>query len=166
MKVFEWFILTYRDFIIGIKNLIRWFPIIWNDRQWDHIYIYTILHKKLSLTEKYLRYNGMHTRAEKDADDIKTCILLLKRLLEDNYHETAFKRHYEKWGSPDLRLIDCKDSTCKQIHIHYDNVITDNDKEKERKEFNSAYEHETYLREQDLDLLFKTMRKHIQGWWD
>jgi hypothetical protein len=28
------------------------------------------------------------------------------------------------------------------------------------------YDHADYLREQDLDLLFKYMRKHVEGWWD
>ena len=29
----------FNDFVEGIKNLIYWFPIIWNDRQWDQIYL-------------------------------------------------------------------------------------------------------------------------------
>lgn len=156
----------YRDTIIGFKNLIRWFPIIWNDRQWDHIYIYKIFQKKLSLTEKYLRYNGIHVDAKRDADKIKTCVILLDRLLKDDYHDMAFKRHYEKWGMPELRTEKTENENFSRLHVVYDGVKTEEDDKKERKEFHSAWEHEKYLREQDLDLLFKIMRKHIQGWWD
>ena len=42
----------HRDFIEGIKNLIKWFPIIWKDRNWDHSYIYEILKFKLKKTFK------------------------------------------------------------------------------------------------------------------
>jgi hypothetical protein len=158
---------VWRALKIGTKNLITWFPIIWKDRQWDHTFIYTIFRKKLSLTEHYIRNYGIHVDAKRDADRIKTCVLLLDRLLEDEYHEMAFKRHHEKWGQPEMQFKKCEDSTnYSKLHIHHDKVITEQDEVNERKDFHNAYEHEQYLREQDLELLFKIMRKHIQGWWD
>ena len=53
-----------------------------------------------------------------------------------------------------------------ELHIDRPNVKTEEDKEQERKEFRRASEHEAKLREQDLDMLFKNMRKYIQTWWD
>ena len=35
------------DIIRGVKNLIRWFPTIWKDRDYDHSYIYEVLRVKL-----------------------------------------------------------------------------------------------------------------------
>jgi len=38
----------------SIKNIIRWFPIIWKDRDYDDWYIYTILETKLKHQAKYI----------------------------------------------------------------------------------------------------------------
>jgi len=92
---------------------------------------------------------------------------LLDRLIKDEYHETAFKRHSERWGEPDFRFEDAKDYPgMSEALISHPKVNSVKDEETERKEFKFACEKENELRDQDLDLLFKMMRKHIQGWWD
>lgn len=154
------------DISRGIRNLVRWFPIIWKDRNYDQYFIYVLLHKKLSLTEKCLR-NGYHLYAEKTADQIKLCVLLLDRLIKDEYHLHAHKRHDEKWGGPELQFYDLEDQPgYSGIDISHKNVKTKKDEELERKDFKRACNHQEQLIEQDLDMLFKTMRKHIRGWWD
>lgn len=151
----------------GIKSLWIWFPIIWKDRQWDHQFIYAVLRHKLHLTEQLIRHQGHHLYHVKDADKIKICINLLDRLMKDEYHETAFKAHEKKWGE---MKINFKDSInypgMHEAVITHPNVKTDKDKITERKDFKIASNHEAALRENDLDLLFKMMRKHIQSWWD
>lgn len=150
----------------GVKSLWMWFPIIWKDRQWDHQFIYMIFRHKLYLTEQLIRHHGHHLNHVKDADQIKVCINLLDRLINDEYHETAFKRHYEKWGTPSLNWKETRNKEFYEGIMSYPNIKTPKDKELETKDFKLASNHEAYLREQDLDLLFKLMRKHIQGWWD
>lgn len=150
----------------GVKNLITWFPVVWKDRNWDQYYIYVVLHKKLSLMEKGLR-NGYNVNADEEADKVKKCVLILDRLIKDEYHEHAFKRHDEIWGPPELKFQDIEgDSEHKTLNIEHKNVKTKKDEELERKDFKRACEHENELKKQDLDILFRTMRKHIQGWWD
>jgi len=151
----------------GIRSCWQWFPIIWKDRQWDHQYIYTIFRHKLHLTEQLIRHHGHHLNHTRDADKIKICVNLLDRLINDEYHEMAFKRHYEKWGQPKLNWNKTKeDKDLYQGIISYPKVKTPKDKKFEVKDFKLASDHEAYLREQDLELLFKMMRRHIQGWWD
>ena len=151
----------------GFKSLWLWLPIICKDRNWDHQYIYIVLRHKLHLTEQLIRHHGHHVHRKRDADQIKVCINLLDRLIEDEYFEMAFKKHYEKWGHPDLSWRDSEEhkGMC-VLNIDYPNVKTDEDKNAEKKDFKFASTHEAKQREQDLDLLFKLMRKHIQGWWD
>ena len=157
----------FRNIRIGVPNLIIWFPIIWKDRDWDHQFIYQIFRHKLHLTEQFIRHHGIHINNIDDANKIKICVNLLDRLIEDEYHETAFKRHVEKWGPPDLNWNDSKDypKMC-ELSITHPNVKTDKDKKAERKDFSNSCKNESALREQDLDMLFKNMRKHIQTWWD
>jgi len=151
----------------GIKSLIIWFPVIWKDRWWDHIFIYYILRHKLHLMEHMIRHHGHHTRNIEDANKIKKCVLLLDRLIEDEYHENVFKNHYKKWGQPEMNWKDSTNfSGCTMLDIKYPLVKTEKDKENETKQFRLKSKMEAAMREQDLDMLFTLMRKHIQTWWD
>jgi len=156
-----------RNLIYGVKNLWVWFPVIWNDRNWDHQFIYKVFRYKLHLTEQLIRNNGHHLYHIKDADKIKICVNLLDRLMKDEYHEMTFKNHDKKWGESKFDWIEAKEyPNMTELKITYPNVKTDKDKENEKKDFQRCSKHEAALREQDLDLLFTNMRKHIQGWWD
>ena len=151
----------------GISNLRRWFTVIWTDRNYDFYFIFVILRHKLYLTQKHIRNHDIHVHAERDADRMKLCVLLLDRLIKDDYHEMAFKNHDKKWGDIELKTKPTKENPdLYSVDFHRDNIKTPEDREQERKEFNNAYEHEQYLIQQDLDLLFNTMRKHIREWWD
>jgi hypothetical protein len=44
----------HKDFVRGIKNLFRWLPTIWKDRDWDSYYIYEIIRVKLEHQAKYI----------------------------------------------------------------------------------------------------------------
>ena len=156
-----------RSIKYGIQNLIKWFPIIWKDRDWDHWYLYKTLQFKLIQMEKLQREHGVAVSSEKIAGQIQTCVNLLDRLIEDEYHEMVFKNHDKKWGKSHFNWTDCKDKEgYSKLHITRDNVKTDKDKEQERKEFIRYCKNEEELKKQDLDYLFKTMNKYIQGWWD
>jgi len=151
----------------GIESLWIWFPVIWRDRQWDHQFIYQVFRHKLHLTEQLIRNHGHHLYHVKDADKIKLCVNLLDRLIKDDYHETAFKRHEEKWGAVQLNWNNSEDHPdMQEAAITYPNVKTDEDKNSERKDFKIASQNEMKQREQDLDILFKNIRRHIQTWWD
>jgi len=83
----------WHNFKRGIQNLLVWVPVIWRDRQWDHTYIYEIFKHKLHLTEQFIRHNGIHVNNVKDADEIMVCVNALNNLIEDNYHEEAFRKY-------------------------------------------------------------------------
>jgi len=156
-----------RDFKIGIKNLITWFPIVWKDRQWDHQFIYSVLRHKLHLTEQFIRNYGIHVNHIEDSDKIKKCVLLLDRLIKDEYHESVNKYYYERWGEPEMVFEDSEEYPgYKTMDLKYPNVKSQKDEKLNTKQFKRNCESEQKLKEQDLDMLFQTMRKHIQTWWD
>ncbi|MHA1700683.1 MAG: hypothetical protein ACTSWK_00270 [Promethearchaeota archaeon] len=157
----------FRSIKYGIENLIIWTSVIWKDRNWDHWYLYKILQFKLIQMEKLHRKYGHAVNSIKTADQIKICINLLKRLIEDDYDESIFKNHNKKWGEAHFNWDECKDrKDCRSLRITRDNVKTDKEIKQERKEFNRLCKHEAKLRKQDNDYLFKLMNKYIQGWWD
>ena len=75
----------FRRVVWGIKNLWKWFPIIWNDRDWDHAYIeYLLLTKLQSMYNRfsdphktYVDWNTKH--AAKALKALRICITILER---------------------------------------------------------------------------------------
>ena len=57
-KIYDiyWDLIGWRisNFISKIKNIVRWFPIIWNDGDYDDSYIMEILKFKLSNQANYI----------------------------------------------------------------------------------------------------------------
>lgn len=157
---------TIYDIRHGIKNLIDWFPVIWQDRDWDHWFLYKIMHKKLERMEYLQRTYGHHVDNIKTADQIKVCKLLLARLIEDDYLMNATKYHEEKWGELELVTEEIPGTDLFSVKTKTGIPLTEKEKEIEQKLRLDKYKHGDKMKEQDLDLLFKIMRKHIQGWWD
>lgn len=165
-KVFEKISDFFRNIKYGMRNLIKWTPVIWQDRDWDQWFLYKILHFKLQEMEKMQR-NGIHLHREATADKIKVCKLLLKRLIDDDYLVNTLKNHEEKWGELEMKFVHFKNnSEYGEIEFKVENANTDEEKKEEDKARHRLYKHSDYLQKQDLDMLFKNMRCYIQGWWD
>jgi len=72
--------------LYGSQNLIKYFNVVWNDRDWDFNYCFRLLKKKLECMENYTRQYGYHEDSVRDADNIKKCIELINKLIEDDYY--------------------------------------------------------------------------------
>jgi hypothetical protein len=137
----------------GVENCYLWIKTIWVDKQWDDYFFLKIMKLKLTLMEKYFRHHGMSTESVKDADNIKRCITLLDRILNDNYSEEAFAEYNRKYkiNNDDFDLA----SITKPI---VDPT--------QQADFKSAIQIETDMKENDFNELFKIIRENIQSWWD
>jgi hypothetical protein len=149
--------------LIGISNLIKWTPTIWNDRYWDSYYLFKIMRKKLMLMEKHFRANGIHEDAILDADNMMICIKCIDRLIADDYHDIAFKEHDEKWGK--LEIIFGKKGNSR-IYFSRPNAITEEQIQQETDESKKLWEKSNEMKQHDLTILFETMRENVLKWWD
>lgn len=134
----------YYGLIYGIPNLFIWFKVIWKDRDWDNYHIYVLLCFKLNRMAKSFEKYDIHVDAEKKVQQLKLCVLLLERLIADEYAEAEWDKaiDYKNWKIGE--------------------VLTEEDK----RLLKIAQIKEDYMRNQDLDLLFSSLRKYIEGWWD
>jgi hypothetical protein len=73
----------------GITNLIRYFFVVWNQREWDFEYTLDIVQFKLELLYKNLDKYSNEVREDLDPKllKIKETIELIKRIKEDKYYE-------------------------------------------------------------------------------
>jgi len=84
------------DIFEGIKNIIKWAPIIWIDRDWDWYYLALIMKYKISNMAKYERKYGHHLNSKKDARNMEICVEYLKRLINDDVDEWDRHPSYAK----------------------------------------------------------------------
>lgn len=177
-----------RYFINRIKNLIRWFPIIWNDKDWDDWYIFTILETKLKHQAKYIGDRDFHTRAKRDAEVMMTCVRLIKKVKEEeydsewmDYHESAYN-----WlnipDNPESKQLKIElkserfDEYFLKYPLDYKHILTNKKKQifnitdskleptevKQRIAMNMSHSRQQRAHK----LLFTLIERNIQGWWD
>lgn len=149
----------------GIKNLIVWFSVIWQDRNWDQYYIFKILRHKLYLAEKCMNKNAMHVGYEKDCKKMRICIHILDRFINNVHFDIAWKKYDKKWGKTNLHFIKCSDSDYSTLEITKENVKTEKDKKEETADFKRTSKFEQEIRKQDLEMLFRYLHKNIEKWW-
>jgi len=151
----------------GISNLISWFKVIWNDRNWDYNYIYIVLRKKLDNTRKCIKKYQHHVYWERDYNDISKVIYALDRLIKDDYYDMVFKQIEEEFGRLEFESKPLEGG-CSSITFYRDKVDRNNEKEveRERKKSRAAHKRIDYLKKQDKMFVFNQMCKHIDSWWD
>jgi len=135
----------FRSFIQGIKNCITWFPIIWNDAQFDQYYLLLILSKKLKLMSEFK--NHWSCNFPKEQKRMKIASLLAKRLADDDYITAApieYEMNIKDDNTLDIKVI--RLSNCIGIY-------TKND-------------YEEIQQRQDLDMLCDILKKRMFYWWD
>ena len=69
----------------GIKNLWRWFPLVWKDRDWDHHFIFEVLKFKIENTSKYVRLKDRYIGVERDSEIMMTCVRLIDKVQNEIY---------------------------------------------------------------------------------
>lgn len=174
----------HKDFIKGVKNLIRWFPVIWKDRDWDYRYIWDLNIQKLKFQSKYIGENDNHTRAKRDAQIMMTCVRLMEKI-KDNDYEVEHQEYYnsnvtfipkilesgEKVYTYDSKVISENfDEYFKKYPRQYKKVLSgevnrfkrDGDKDKNLIAMEISIENHNRAKK----LLFKLMDFYIEYWWD
>jgi hypothetical protein len=160
-----------KQFFKSINNLIRWFPIIWKDRDWDHHFIFEILKFKLKNQAEYISKRGNHLSAKRDAEIMMTCVRLIEKVQDEYYgceYQEFFKASYKFKDSKDYPGHYEMDIIQESEHFNdyfkkypriYNRVKTE---DKHKTAFTIANMNEKRAHK----LLFKILEQNIQRWWD
>ena len=160
-----------KQFFRRIYNLIRWFPIIWKDQDWDYFYIFEILKFKLKNQAKYIGGKDRHTRAKRDAELMMLCVRLIDKVQDEYYGREYFEYHKSELkfvpseshpGSYEMEIeyiSDNYEDYFKKYPLIYKQVKTE-DKHK------TAFEIAKVNEERAHKLLFKLLEQNIRRWWD
>jgi len=160
-----------KQFFRNIRNLIRWFPIIWKDRDWDDHFIFEILKFKIKNQAKYIGYHDRHVLAKRDAEIMMLCVRLIEKI-QDEYYACEYQSYHES----ELIFVDSEDHPgMYEMEIlekseRYDEYFKKYPriakrftfKDKGKKAFNIAKVNQ----ERAHKLLFKILEQNITRWWD
>lgn len=168
MSIFKRVYFFFRDYgisylyyctINGIRNLIKYFNIIWMDRNDDYIYLYRILKVKLQYM-KYSYERDKHHDMKPYIKQLQFCINCLNRLIENKYFDPK-NTLYNKYGK-----IIFKEVSENECVITREKIKTEEQQEQYDKETRKAWDIGEYIKERDKKLLFKIIEKYIEGWWN
>lgn len=174
---YYWKLIGWRlyRFKISIINLIKWFPVIWKDRNWDDWFIWEILKFKLTNQANYISRKDRHTVAQYDAQKMRLCVRLIEKV-QDEYYAMEYMDYFED----KFRFVPCEDkpgyskleideisNTFEEYVIKYYSTY--------RKIIRSnncadskciAMKMGQYNHEKAKRILFKLLSTHIERWWD
>jgi hypothetical protein len=176
----------------GIKNLIRWFPVIWKDRDYDDSYIWEILKTKITFQGQYIGKRDFHENAKRDSEVMLLCVKLIDKVQTEfyqseyiDYHES--KMYFVPIDDSDLEGLDEETkrdmSGSSRVHIqeifeNFDEYFTKyphayrevtktpryifDNIDKQRIAMNMGY----YLHNKARRILFELLQRNIERWWD
>jgi len=164
----------HRDLISGIKNLIRWFPVIWKDRDWDDHFIWQVMIQKLKFQAKYIGNKDWHVNAKRDAEIMMTCVRLMEKIKDEyygieyiDYYEARFR--FETTENPELRelkvdyISESLDDYFKKYPLVYKKVIKDN---ASKDKYIIAHYIGSENHNRARRILFALMERNIESWWN
>ena len=167
--------LGIRLFLTGCKNVIRWSPTIFKDRDWDHWHIYNILQKKIEFQRQEIIYANRHTDINRDNRDMTIVLNLIERVNEDYYGTEHLDYSKSKFR---FEPIDGDDEYCTMeqdvISENYDEYIKKYPSSvrkvlKEKPDLNKkdlCFLVARHNEEKAHDLLHRILKERIRHWWD
>jgi len=158
---------TIRSFLAGIKNLWRWLPVVWADRQWDHWFFVKIVEHKLRLMEQFFQGSGPRlVSAARNAERVRYCRILASRIVADDYLGWVLRRHVQEWGEARCILGESRDDgSVELLEIAVPHLEGD-DRKREKRLRSRLYDEARRQRDQDYRELFRLLDKYVEHWWD
>jgi hypothetical protein len=160
-----------KQFFRNIHNLIRWFPIIWKDRDWDDHFIFEILKFKLKNQAKYIGYHNRHMFAKRDAEKMMLCVRLIENIQDEYYG-----REYQDYHKSELKFINSEshpgmyEMEIEHISDNYDDYFKKYPRiykqVKTEDKHQTAFDVAKVNEERAHILLFKILEQNIKRWWD
>ena len=186
-KIYRWFRWNakhlHRDIAQGFKNLWRWFPIVWKDRDWDDYHIFEVLKFKIKNTANLTENNQRFVGWESQVSYMRICEKLIT-LIQDEYYSHEYFDYYDNKFS--FEKIEDSDNFEMKSEVIRDDLHSYINKYPNTKRFvmnHPKYSKFTNSMSETNDsrlamvmgmarhvkakkLLFKILEQKIETWWD
>ncbi len=166
--VIEFFYDRYHDirnFFWKIVRFCQWFPVLWQDRDWDWGFILSILEYKLLRMQRNFQ-SSHYVNHEKDIAQIQVARALIKRINADDYYSVkldALEREFKTTRRFGFEDAGGGYSTMK--HYYYPEPEPGMEKFLD-KFWDAAHVDAEKQSQYEIKYLFQYLGKHLSHWWD
>ena len=156
----------YRDFTNGISNIFKYAKAVWSDYDFESQSLYDLMYYKLKYQYKFFTSDrtwcvGAKSRAKR----IRIAMGLSKRLSEDDYLSNALIPYYDRYPREADLMSNITPEYNEDGRIKFWCMKSDSD-EVRHNLFKRCAENSERNKKQDKSLLFDTLNKYIDDWWD
>ena len=123
----------------GVSNLIKWFPIIWRDRDYDSHYLLEIMKFKINQMSKLQESLNLHSDSKRNVEIMNTILRLLDKVQEEHY-----RHEYYDYLETRYKFIHVDET---EYHTVEEEIIRDDSEEYIKKyplTFNQVTSHKIY----------------------
>jgi len=153
--------------IRGIRNLFKYFKIVWSLVPWDISSVYKLMKFQLEILSDSIK-NGYEMELSRDekVKDINRCIEILNNIIEDNFYERCgfddnFNVNFKSLKKQQINGINNLKGECNTELFELNTTETKEQKQKNAKAIKDANE----LYKNEITELFDIMKKS-GSWWD
>jgi hypothetical protein len=164
-------------FLRGVKNLIEWFPIIWEDRDYDSQYLMDLMKFKIEKMYKYQDSLNSHTSTQRNVEIMKTVVKLMDKVQEETY-----RHEYYDYIDSEFEFVKVEGTK----YSTFEEKVTRDDTQEYIKKYPLTYRQITSdpLYKSDVDeriipmimgnirhekakrLLYTLMERNVEKWWE
>lgn len=160
----------FQTIALYLKNIIKWSPILWTDRDYDQWYILNVLQFKIQKTAKYFNIQKRYVGYERDIERMLLCVKLLEKI-KDGYYETEYFDYYQY--KPTISKHSKTFDITKELLFDNLSVYFDKYKHAYRESYDQNYNSlqnaimlADYMQAKAQRILFKIIAENISKWWD
>jgi hypothetical protein len=84
-------------FVRGVKNLIEWFPIIWEDRDYDSQYLMDLMKFKIQKMSKLQGSTNSHVSTQRNVEIMNTVVRLIDKVVDETYRHEYYEYFDSKY---------------------------------------------------------------------
>lgn len=148
-----------KSLIRGVANHVKWFSIIWFDRDFDYRYVYFLLEHKLKSMEATFSDTSKVYQIDESRLQILRYIrvarILLQRLITDDFMTAE---EHAVFASIEHEWVPCKDNP----KMHEMRTVYC----PPREELNAIWLNSYKRKNKNRRLFFLILEKRIEHWWD
>lgn len=153
--------IKYYNFICGIRSLIKWFPTIWKDRDYDGEYLLIIIREKLNhMVESFENTDTPYVGIDEDIANMRECRNLIDHLIENDIGDVVDERLTEKWGG-EKNWIDDEGV----LRLERENVETEEDEKEYKRDYEKYSIEDYYEIKEKASRAMEIISDNYRNWW-
>lgn len=170
-KQIQWKLTSIKNSIQSIPSFIKrifvYLPILWEDRDYDYMYLLKLMQFKLARMEQDHQKYSLHEGKEYIISQLQEVQKIIQKIHDDEYDLLEEQVLNEKYGSMIILEGATEHSDFVQISMTRTKCLDDLTLfEKEKEETYESYQKAEKARQKDYQRLWHLCSKHCQEWWN